>query len=132
MVEIKRVAATFREPSISIEFRDENGKLNYRRFPVAFSYFTNPEAFYKTLITDYPDYFNEQSIKPEKLRNFVDTIIQKSPKLDLAYSTKEEIDRFKQQMNREFEMNVIKRDDPNYVYDVQEDFEQGEGNFDWD
>jgi hypothetical protein len=131
---ISRLAATYgKSPFICIEYYDENGKPQYRKFTVVFSYFTNREAFYQTLITDYPDYFNENTIAPEKLKKFVDYIISNSPKLDLTNANKEEIDMFKEQMNREFEMNVIKPGDPDFQYDLKVDFDyDGEKNTDWD
>ena len=131
---ISRLAATYgKSPFICIEYYDKNGKPQYRKFSVVFSYFTNRDALYQTLITDYPDYFNEKTIEPQKLKKFVDNIISNSPKLDLANADKDEIDKFKEQMNREFEMNVIKPGDPGYQYDMKVDFDTGgEQNMDWD
>lgn len=129
---ISRIAAQYDPSAICIEFADSKGKMKYLRFNVAFAYFTVPDALVLTLTTDYEEYFNEKCIPRDKLNKFIHTVIEKAPKKDLANSNKEEIDKFKEQMNREFEMNVIKPGDPGYKFDVQEDFSPGEDAFDWD
>lgn len=134
-VKITRLGAKFgSSPSVSIEYLDENNKYQYRRFDVAFSYFSNKDALYQTFVTDYEMYFNKDSIDQNKLKKFIQNIIEKSPKLDLGKAKKEDIDRFKDQMNKEFEMNVIKPGDPGYQDDVRVDFDvnPNDVNEDWD
>ena len=132
-MKITRLAATFgKNPFICIEYDDGN-KLQYLKFSVVFSHFSNVEALYQTLVTDYPDYFNENTIELTKLHNFVEKIIMACPELDLRTATKAQVDKFKEQMNREFEMNVIKPGDPGFEYDMRVDLDNnGEVKEDWD
>lgn len=134
-IQITRLGAKFgSSPSVSIEYLDEGNKYQYRRFDVAFSYFSNADALYQTFITDYEMYFNKNTIDLNKFKKFIQNIIAKSPKLDLVTAKKEDIDRFKDQMNKEFEMNAIKPGDPGFQADVRVDFDvaPGEVNEDWD
>ena len=84
------------------------------------------------MVTDYPDFFNEYSISPNKLKNFVSMIIKKAPSIDLTNLPREQIDKYKQQMNREFEMNAIKPGDPNFKYDMRVEFPEADEDCDWD
>ena len=133
-MKITRLAATFgKSPFICIEYSDDNGKMQYRKFSVVFAGFSNKEALYQTLVTDYPDFFNENTIELGKLHNFVDKIITACPELDLRTASKDQVNQFKEQMNREFEMNVIKPGDEGFQYDMRVDFgDDGDKNMDWD
>ena len=133
-MKITRLAATFgKNPFICIEYADDNESMQYRKFAVSFSHFSNKDALYQTLITDYPQFFNKDTIELNKLQNFVNIIIDKCPELDLRTATKAQIDKFKEQMNREYEMNVIKPGDPGFEYDMRVEFDNdGETNMDWD
>lgn len=131
-IKILRLACTFKPVSVSIEYTENGGEKKYRQFPVVFSSFTQPNALYETLISEYPTYFNEQSILPNKLKNFTKMIIEKSPSVDLRNVSKEELDKYKSVMNREFEMNAIKPGDPDFVYDMQVDLGEANEECDWD
>lgn len=132
-IKILRLACTFSpESSISIEYTDNSDLKQYRRFPVFFGSFSSPEALYQTLIDDYPDYFNKDSILPNKLKNFVSIIIKKAPTVDLTNVSKDQLVKYKNQMEREFEMNAIKPGDPNFVYDMRVDLPEPDEACDWD
>ena len=115
--EIKSLACSFEPPSISIEYLDSRKNTLYRKFNVAFAYFSNAVALRDTLIKDYSEFFNEKT---------------KAPKIDLKGKDISLIEQYKAQMQREFEMNVIKPGDPEFVYDLKVDFEPGSSENDWD
>jgi len=130
--EIKSLACSFEPPSISIEYLDSRKNTLYRKFNVAFAYFSNAIALRDTLIKDYSEFFNEKTINSEKLLKFTEYIISKAPKIDLKGKDISLIEQYKAQMQREFEMNVIKPGDPEFVYDLKVDFEPGSSDNDWD
>ena len=133
-VKITRLACSFQPPSISIEYNDGSKEPKFRQFPVVFGSFSLPEALYQTLTTDYPDFFNSKSISQNKLRKFLQIIIKKAPTVDLsaiAQNDEKEYAKYKQQMEREFEMNAVKAGDPGYQYDLRADIEADEP-CDWD
>lgn len=130
-ITLTRLACSFNPASISVEYTS-GSKKEYKQFPVVFGNFSEPGALFDTLVCEYPTYFGESSIHPNKLRNFIATIIQKAPKLDLTNVSKDVLDRYKQQMNREFERNAIKPDDPKFQYDMRVDFPDAEEPCEWD
>lgn len=128
-VKITRLACNFNPPSISIEYSDGSKQLQYRQFPVVFGNFSLPDALFDTLVKDYPDFFNKDTISLNKLKKFVQIIIKKAPVVDLsnvAQNNEQEYIKYKQQMNREFEMNAIKPGDPEYQYDMRAEIEADE------
>lgn len=128
-VKITRLACSFDPPSIAIEYSDKSKQLKHRQFGVVFGNFSLPDALYNTLVTDYPDFFNSNTISLNKLKKFVQIIIKKAPTVDLsnlAQNDEKEYIKYKQQMNREFEMNAIKPGDPQYQYDLRADIEPDE------
>ena len=132
-VKIIRLACTFNPASISAEYTDDRGKTKkYKQFPVVFGSFSEPMALYETLVSDYPEYFGDKAIPTNKLKNFVTMIIKKAPAIDLTTLPKEQIDRYKQQMNREFERNAIKPGDAGFEYDMRVDFPEANEPCDWD
>ena len=133
-LKITRLACNFNPPSISIEYSDGSKQLQYRQFPVVFGNFSLGDALFSTLTTDYPDFFNSKTISLNKLKKFVQTIIKKAPTVDLsnvAQTNEKEYIKYKEQMNREFEMNAIKPGDPQYQYDLRAEIEANEP-CDWD
>ena len=131
-VKLTRLACTFNPASVSVEYTEDGKTKQYKQFQVVFGSFSEPAALYQTLVTDYPDFFNEYSINPNKLKNFVSMIIKKAPSIDLTNLPREQIDKYKQQMNREFEMNAIKPGDPNFKYDMRVEFPEADEDCDWD
>ena len=131
-IKITRLACTFNPASISVEYTENGRTKKYQQFPVVFGSFSEPAALYQTLIADYPKFFNENAIPTNKLKNFVTMIIKKAPSLDLTSLPREQIERYKKQMNREFEMNAIKPGDPNFQYDMRVDFPEADEPCDWD
>ena len=128
-LKITRLACNFNPPSISIEYSDGSKQLQYRQFPVVFGNFSLPDALFDTLVKDYPDFFNKDTISLNKLKKFVQIIIKKAPVVDLSnvdQNNEQEYIKYKQQMNREFEMNAIKPGDPEYQYDMRAEIEADE------
>ena len=120
MVEILRVGATYKPPSVSMEYNDKHGSLCYRRFPVIFAQFTDPAIL------------GEDVFPKKKLNRFITDLIRSCPEVDLAKENKATIEMYKKQMEREFDANAIDPEDPNFVYDVQEDFTPDDEPNDWD
>ena len=131
-VKLTRLACTFNPASVSVEYTDDGKTKKYKQFPVVFGSFSEPAALYQTLVTDYPDFFNADTINLNKLKNFVSTIIKRAPSIDLTNLSRDQIDRYKEQMNREFEMNAIKPGDPNFQYDMRVEFPDADEPCDWD
>lgn len=129
---ITRLACKFKPPSISIEYLDASNTKKYQQFEVMFAKFSEPHALFKTLTTDYASYFNENTIPLRKLMHFIRDIIKRAPSIDLTEQPRETIEKFKVQMNKEFELNQIKPGDPGYQYDLQEDFGDPEEPCEWD
>lgn len=129
---ITRLSAKYAPASVSVECTSEDGTKTYRKFPLAFGYFSNPEVLSDTLWEDYPEYFNEETIDRDRLLDAVKEIIAKAPKIDIDLTSKDEIERFKKQMDHEFDKNAILPGDPNFVYDVEEDFGEADEPCDWD
>lgn len=131
---ITRLACNFNPASISIEYSNGTKRLQYRQFPVVFGSFSDSEVLFNTLLSDYGDFFNQNTISLNKLKKFVQIIIKKAPTIDLskvAQSDQTVYLKYKTQMNREFESNVIKPGDPNYQYDMRVEIEATEP-CDWD
>ena len=132
-IKLTRLACTFNPASVSAEYTQDGGKTKqYKQFPVVFGPFSEPAALYETLVTDYPEYFGKSAISANKLKNFVSMINKKAPSIDLTNLSREQVDKYKQQMNREFEMNAIKPGDPNFQYDMRVDFPEADEPCDWD
>ena len=131
-IEITQLGCNFNPASVSIEYVENGKSKKYRQFPVVFGNFSEPDALYETLVSDDPEFFHEKSIKLDKLRKFVELIIKKAPAIDLTNLSREQIDKYKQQMNREFEMNAIKPGDPDFQYDMRVDYPEADEPCDWD
>lgn len=130
-IKITRLGATFNPPSISIEYQENSKQLKYRQFPVVFASFSDPNAVYQTLVSDYPEFFNSKTILERKLKKFVQLIVSKAPSIDITATSREVIDQFKHIMDKEFESHAIKPGDPEYKYDVQEEYNPVEPS-EWD
>jgi hypothetical protein len=130
-MKLLRLGCKFKPPSIWVEYTQGTSKKEYHEFPIAFGKFSDPRALYLTLTTDNPTFFNEKAISPNKLKHFIHQIIEKAPDVDLRDLNKADLVKYKEQMNREFELNAIKPGDPNFQYDLRCDVVADEP-CDWD
>jgi hypothetical protein len=126
------LGCTFRPSSIAIEFTQSSPQKQYQTLEIPFAKFTDPATLSERLITDHSAFFNTASIHPNKLKHFVFNIIQRAPEIDLRLVPKDELTRYKEQMNREFEANAIKPTDPRFQRDVRVDFGPATEPSDWD
>jgi hypothetical protein len=83
-VRVLRIGCGFAPPSISIEYTNGTRRREYRQFPIVFGPYSDPNALYDTLVTDYPEFFGKQSISAANLRHVVQRIVQEAPAVDIA------------------------------------------------
>jgi hypothetical protein len=132
MVRILRLACTFSPSSIAIEYTDGTDAKQFKKFPVTFARFTDPRTLYDTLVSQHNEFFNSASISPGKLKHFLSEVIKRAPEVDLMNVPKEQLDKYKEQMKREFDANAIKPGDPGFVRDLRVDFAPATEPSDWD
>jgi hypothetical protein len=126
------LGCTFHPSSIAIEFTRDSQQKQYETFEIPFANFTDPATLYERLITEHASFFNSTSIPLNKLKHFVFDIIQRAPPMDLTQVSRDELTKYKEQMNREYEANAIKPTDPGFQRDVRVDFEPPTEPSDWD
>jgi hypothetical protein len=132
-MKISRLGCKFRPPAIWIEYTKDSAKKQYHQFPIAFGRFSDPRALFVTLTTDFATWFNETSIQPNKLKHFIHNMLERAPDVDLRDLTREELVNYKEQMNREFELNAIKPGDPGFQYDLRDEVDEADKvPCDWD
>ena len=131
-IKILRIGAKFNPSSISIEYNDGSSYLKYRSFDIALANFSIADGIVQTMEKKFSNYFNPQTIPHEKLLKFVKSVIAQAPNINLAAADLETREKYKEQMNVEFEKNQIKPGDPDYQYDIVEDFGEPEEDCDWD
>jgi hypothetical protein len=86
---------------LAIEYTSGSTGKQYKQFQITFASFTDPRTLYETLITTHKDFFNPSSISPGKLKHFLSQMIKRAPSVDLREVSKEELTKYKEQMNRE-------------------------------